>query len=110
MFGLSRAHSEDLLILIFTPFSFMKLCCKLTKFWLQNSYRDTIKKKKDLRDVLPVKQKSNGLAQVRLLPQHNLATDFKPLAISFILSASSEEGSQGHINAPARSPARTHLF
>lgn len=62
-------------------------------------------KKKDLRDVLPVKHKSNGPAQGRLRPQHNMATDFKPLAISFILSASSEEGSRGHINAPASSGA-----
>lgn len=54
---------------------------------------------------LPVKQKSNGLARGRLLPPHSLATDFKPLAISFILSASSEEGSRGHINALASSGA-----
>lgn len=36
-----------------------------------------------------------------LPPPQYLATNFKPLVISFILSASSEEGSWGHINAPA---------
>lgn len=105
MFGLSRAPGEDLLILICTPFSFLKLRCNITKPWLQKSYRGEIKKKKGLWDVSPVKHKSNGLARGRLLPPHNPATTFKPLAISFILSASSEEGSRGHINAPASSGA-----
>lgn len=102
MFGLSRAPGEDLLILIFTPFSFPKLCCKITRLWLQKELLggEKMQKKKDLWDVLPVKQKPNGLCSGGLLPPHNLATDFKPLAIGFILSASSEEGSRGHINAP----------
>lgn len=78
----------------------------LSESWLQKSYGGEIKKKKrGLWDVSPVKHKSNGLARGRLLPPHSPATTFKPLAIGFILSASSEEGSRGHINAPASSGA-----
>lgn len=51
----------------------------------------------------PVEHRSNGLVQAA-----------PAAAISSILSASSEEGSRGHINAPASSgppsPAWTHLF